>query len=227
MRHLAALALAAMCAVTPARADDDCSQFLVTATTSESGASVQNLSLAWSLSEESYQKAKAAAGAQGVLFGIPVSDTYARFRDEIRTGAKQAGLVNFDQWSFPFATSGISQESRSAYVACLQANSAGLVFFAKTISATFYLLRLQYAAPQDATTVNGMLAGYANIQDADASGMRINLSSVKFTGAVAQEYIVKPVTRTQEAAIAIMIGPRVISLVLPPLERAPPPAEPK
>lgn len=206
----------------PALAEQDCSKALVVATMYDQTLSVKNLALAYTLSEQSYEEAKARAGVNAVIYGIPVSASYDQYHQAAQSKATELHLSNFEQWAETYVTTGLNAASRDAYIACVQANSSGFAFYTKSISKQYFIVRVEYAAGPDARPLRGKLANTANIKQSDASSLNEIVTNTVFENKVGQDHIVTPVDRKQESALTLRIGSTVLSLVLPPLELPPP-----
>jgi hypothetical protein len=215
----AAILLAPMLYTSCAHAED-CSRALIPDTTSENSASVQNLSIAWNMSEYSYNEARSKFGASAVIYGVPVGINYSEFRKNIQNIAQKYNYQNFEQRSFSYATSSLGTNSRDAYIACL-ANSGGLVVYAKAITNSYYVVAVKYAPRVDQLLLDGSLQSISNIQTGDSSIIGAEIGRMTF-GAVDREFTLRPEDGNSEAAVTVRVGSTSRSLVLAPIAVPPP-----
>jgi hypothetical protein len=105
MRSLWAALVTLMAGLPCAFAQQDCSKALIPSTTAVEFDEVRNLSLAWQLSQDSYDKATHDFGANEIIYGVPVGANYSDFRTNIQRRSEALHLQDFDQRSFAYATS--------------------------------------------------------------------------------------------------------------------------
>lgn len=117
-----------------------------------------------SLTREEYQQKSTSAGADAVIYGIPMGGSYdshrenmARYESIYQESLSQSELQNI-YWT------GLDDNSRIAYEACLEANSFGLLMAPRMATRTSIEVVLRYRnpdpqAPQLTLTWSGDVGG--------------------------------------------------------------------
>jgi hypothetical protein len=195
---------------------EDCSRTLIPATTDTKYNELQNLSLAWNLSEKSYKEAKTNAGGQATIYGIPMGADYEQFHKNIDEKAQSYNLKNFKQRSLAYATSALTEENVKIYRDCV-ASFGGLALVVKELGKNNYVISWKYMPFPDAKVLRGHLGRTSNVQPADVKQLRKEISVLKF-GRASNDFPLAPVNPKNESTLNIVVGSTGTALLLPPLD---------
>ena len=81
-----------------ARGQEECSRTLVMATINKTELSIENLSIAYKVSDKQWDEVHRNLGADGVIYGIPVGVSYGEFQNHVRDISKALNLTHFKEY---------------------------------------------------------------------------------------------------------------------------------
>ncbi|BEU99342.1 hypothetical protein [Novosphingobium olei] len=176
---------------------------------------LQNLALAYNITEARWNRELQSGGANARIYGIPVGADYSSFRTRVMQRAETLNYSNFEQRSLALATSTLSGNGLSGYKACLAYNG-GFDLLLEKMTASGYEISAVYVPPLNARRTRARIINYANLQLTDIKKIKKYLRSLRperMSGGLA----VRPIDATSEAMINIAVGQHSLPLTLPPI----------
>lgn len=159
----------AMCTSTLSFADD-CSKILDQQITYVSDISYENLAIATTLDEETYNRLSKSAGVGAIIYGIPISATYGEYSSRASKLASSLNLQKLSSYSHSYLETRLDQKQTNDYINCL--NPYGLSLTAKKIatkSGPTYTAKLKYITPPGGAPIQLSLAAKADSNISDQS----------------------------------------------------------
>jgi hypothetical protein len=176
---------------------------------------IQNVAIAWSLSESAYKEAKHNAQGNAIIYGVPVGASYEEYHENARSRAEQLNITNFISRSHAYATSGFDEAGLQAYRACLAAEQ-GLGLVTEEIGNDSYKIWITFDPPPDHKDQNGKLVRQRNLAKESEAILSSELSNTTFRR-VDRQFTVSPQDPISEVALDVSVGSVSRSLLLPPL----------
>jgi hypothetical protein len=205
---------------TVAYAADDCSKALIPANMRGSMLSVQDLSIASTLSRDAYNEMKQHFSGDAVVYYVPVGANYDDYQKNISSLREAFQLNNFDLYSSAYASSALNDQSLQAYRACLAGNR-GLAIVAERIGDTkdsSYDIWITYAPYPAQMPVTGTLLPPSNLSQASTDALSKQITQANYnSGFVDFEVTIVPADPNKDAAVTVQVGPISRTLHLPPL----------
>lgn len=199
----------------------DCSAALIPTTTTMAGSELQQLSLAWQLTENAYNEAKKDASGNATIYGVPVGANYGEFKKNVRRRSEELRIERFEHRSFAYATTGLSKESLEAYRSCL-ASQGGTALVVEQVGDTAYLLWLTHDPGFDPkSTLRGEVSAKINIESGDATALNERLKKHNFANKLDDTFAVRPTNRQAESVFGVRVGSRNKTVILPPIAAPP------
>jgi hypothetical protein len=212
-----------------AHAQQDCSKTLVMATINKTILSVQNLSIAYSVSNDEWQSLQNQYGLGATIYGIPIGASYDEFQNNVKTLATAYSMTDFQEYSEAYASSQLDPNSLEAYKFCLASQYGGLAMFVLAIndpvaaqthganpSYTLSIVNTPY--PNQMPNVAGSVKTKQNLEQAYANRLKDLIDGADFSLGMNEQPVIYPDDPTQPALLEVQIGSAFTrTLKLPPL----------
>jgi len=204
-----------------ARAQQGCSDVLVMATTNKTVLSIQNLAIAWSVTEGQWDTLQHNLGVNAVIYGIPIGATYGDFQNNVRTMAAAYNITDFQQYSETYASSELDPNSVEAYKYCL-ASQFGLAIFVYHIGTTadssYGIWIVNTPFPNGQQTVVGQINTLDNFNTDSTKLLHDVIDKQNFALGLNRQLVVNPQDPTKPATLTVSVGTSYSrTLILPPL----------
>ena len=146
----------------------DCSAVLVKNTVSTSTFSISDLSIALTMSENTWNDLHQQLGAVATVYGIPLGASYDNYEKTVRSVMETFQLNNFQLYAGSYSSSKLSDRPDlfEAYRACLAANSHGLAVVAGTMGNTAdssYSIWVTWSPPPETKPGKGYVTNTSNL----------------------------------------------------------------
>jgi hypothetical protein len=203
--------------VSAQKAEEDCTQTLIPATSNFNYNELQKLSLAWSISESEYNERKQNGSLNAVIYDVPTGANYSDFQKNILNKTSQLHIDSFQKRAIAYATSALTEENRNIFGMC-EASKGGLYVAVAQIGSEAYKISIFYVPGMNsAFDVRGHLVQTQNINDKTAQVLSREIKAKNFGYKAVMEPLLVPQNRDQEAGVEVVVGQADKSVLLPPL----------
>jgi hypothetical protein len=199
----------------------DCSSVLVLDTMNKTDLSIQNLAIAYSVSEGQWEQLQHNLGLDAVIYGIPIGASYADFQNNVRTMSQAYSVTDFKEYSESYASSQLDPSSVEAYKYCL-ASQFGLAIFVADIGTTadssYGIWIVNTPFPNGQPNVPGSIQTMDNFRKDSAALLHNAIDKQNFALGANEQLLVYPDDPKKPASLAVSVGNGYSrTLKLPPL----------
>jgi hypothetical protein len=199
----------------------DCNKTLITDTINKSTLSISDLSIAFLLNESQWTTLHQQFGADAVIYGIPIGVNYADYQRNLSTVAERYDLHDYERYQTTYASSKLSTNAVSAYVACVAAANNGLAVVAAGVGGkdSYYTVWVRYVpVVNQASSLTGAVTQPVNVSDDSLNTMNQQWSSQHFDQTVDRQFNVVPKNQKAPASLQVSVGATSKVIELPPLQ---------
>jgi hypothetical protein len=195
----------------------DCIATLIPRTIRLSFSEITNLSLAWQMSESAFNKAKDDYGASAVIYGVPVSGNYNKYREDAKQKAEQPGYSKFEERAYAYATSELDQTNFDIFRECLASQNGWGITLRQRASGFYKLFITNSPGINVQPNLRAKVVRSNNISQLDINSLTRQLAGRNFSRKTKLEFTLRPTDVRNEASLDVDVGDDGQSIILPPL----------
>ena len=197
---------------------EDCSKVLINDVSASDTFSLENLAIASTLTNESYQKATSKGGLNGTIYGIPIGANYEDFQNNVNITKSTLNINKFQLHINSYITSRLSENGLEAYKLC-KLGDWGLVLAVGDLTRESANLWVTWKPfPDIQKGISGIVAQPRNIDDQSLQALTQAVSAAKSEESFDQAFRLVPNDPKKEMTLSIRMGRTSRDITIHPLE---------